>query len=118
MKTKLVIIDGLNGSGKSTVAKLLHKKLPRTALISYDEIKRYISDFQPIDEYLQLTTKIIQVMIKQYLNSEVGVIIEFFAPKAEYVKAYTKIANAYQDVSVHVYQIEAPLEVRMQRIKD
>lgn len=117
MKINLIIIDGLNGSGKSTVAKLLHKKLPRTALISYDEIKRLISDFEPKDEYLQLTAKVIQAMIKQYLSNNVSVIIEFFAPKAEYVKAYTKLAKTNKDLALFVYQIEAPLDVRMQRIQ-
>ena len=41
MKTKfLIIIDGLNGAGKSTVAQFVGSKLKRTALISYDRMKK------------------------------------------------------------------------------
>lgn len=41
---KLIIITGVSGTGKTTLAKILHKKLENSILLSYDEFSEKISD--------------------------------------------------------------------------
>jgi cytidylate kinase len=117
MNTKLlIIIDGLNGAGKTTVAKLLGSKLKRTALISYDRTKRLITDFTPNDEYHALTNYVVRAMAKEYFDHDISVIIESYIPTVEIAKRYTDLAKR-KDVKMYYYQLEAPLDVRFQRIQ-
>lgn len=41
---KLIIITGVSGTGKTTLAKILHKKLENSILLPYDELSENISD--------------------------------------------------------------------------
>ena len=45
-KPFLIIIDGMTGSGKTTVSNMLSKNIPRLAIIGMDKVKRFISDFE------------------------------------------------------------------------
>ncbi len=118
MKTKfLIIIDGLNGAGKSTVAQLLGSKLKRTALISYDRMKKFITDFTPNEEYHRIANHVIRAMAREYFSNVINVIVESYIPTTEIAKRYTTMANR-KDVKMFYYQLEAPLEVRTKRIAE
>jgi predicted kinase len=114
-KQHLIIIDGLNGAGKTTVSSILHRKLKRTVLLSFDKTKRLISDYTPNEEYIFLTDKITRLMTKEYLNGGMSVIIESIFPKKEFVIPFVKFAKK-KNIPVIVYQIEAPYEIREKRI--
>jgi predicted ABC-type ATPase len=116
MKLNLIIIDGLNGAGKTTVAHLLSSKLKRTALISYDKTKRLISDFTPNDEYHVLANNVVKAMAKEYFKYKVNVIIESYIPTKEIAKRYLVLARS-KYINLYYYQLEAPLHVRAKRIK-
>lgn len=114
-KKQLIIIDGLNGAGKSTVAKLLASALKRTALISYDAMKRLIGDFTPNEEYHRITNYVVRAMAKEYLDHDINVVIESYIPTQEIARIYTGLAKR-TDVHLYYFQLEAPFEVRYQRI--
>jgi len=112
----LIIIDGPIGSGKTTVSKILHKKLKRTALISLDRLKRLISDFRRGNhDDIQLASDIGVAMTKEYLKQGFNVIVEKAFSRSEYVKDFTKIAKN-RNIKLLVYQLEAPLEIRIYRV--
>lgn len=111
----IIIIDGLNGAGKSTVAKMLSSKLKRTALISYDSIKRLMSDFTPNEEYHRIANHVVRSMAKEYLRHGVNVIIETYIPSRKIAMMYTGLARR-SDVTLHHFKLEAPLDVRYERI--
>ena len=111
----LIIIDGLNGAGKSTVAKLLVSKLKRTALISYDATKRLIGDFTPNEEYHRIANLVVRAMAREYFDHDVSVVIESYVPTKEIAGIYTGLAKR-KDVRLHYFQLEAPLEIRYKRI--
>lgn len=115
IKKNLIIIDGLNGAGKSTVAKLLASTLKRTALISYDAIKRLIGDFTPNEEYHRIANHVVRTMAKEYFDHDINVIIESYMPTREISQMYTGLAKR-KDVNLFYFQLEAPLEVRYKRI--
>ncbi len=41
---KLIIITGVSGTGKTTLARTLYKKLENSILLSYDELSEKIYD--------------------------------------------------------------------------
>ena len=42
----LLLLDGMTGSGKTTVSKKLAERIPRLATIGLDKVKLFISDFE------------------------------------------------------------------------
>lgn len=116
-KQFLIVIDGLNGAGKTTVSHLLHGKLKRTALLSFDITKRLISDFKPNDEYHGVTNRILRGMVKEYLTSGFNVILESFFPDKKFLLPYLEISKK-KKVHTVLFQIEAPFKVRYKRIQE
>ena len=115
MKLNLIIIDGPIGAGKSTVAKLLHKKLKRTALLSLDRIKWLVSDFKPVRNDLQLASDIGKAMTKEYFKNKINVIVEKAFTRKEFVENFTKLKRN-KKINIFVYQIETPLETAIRRV--
>jgi hypothetical protein len=46
MKKFLLLLDGMTGAGKTATSDILSEKLTRTAIISMDKIKTFVSDFE------------------------------------------------------------------------
>jgi predicted ABC-type ATPase len=115
MKTSLIIIDGQNGAGKSTVAKLLHTKIKNTAIIHWDNVKKLVSDFKPNDRDRNIAAQVARAMAQTYLKNNVSVIYETYFGKAEYLNAVLALAG--KQIRVFIYQLEAPFDVRHKRIK-
>ncbi len=110
----LIIIDGPMGSGKTTVAKLLHQKLKRTAHLGLDRVKWFISDFKRIPEDNEIVRNVIMQMAKEYLRQGISVIIEQGMRKDAIVRM-TRMAKRY-DARCFVYQLEAPKPLLLARI--
>ncbi len=72
----VLVIDGLMGSGKTTVSALLHKKLKRTAHIGLDRVKWFVSDFKRTPEENEIARNIVLAMMKEYLKHDISVIVE------------------------------------------
>lgn len=114
-KQNLILIDGPIGSGKSTVAKLLHLKLKRTALLSLDRIKWLVSDYRPVHKDLQLASNIGKVMAKEYLRNNISVIVEKAFTRKEFLDEFARIGKN-KKVKLFIYQIQAPLSVAIKRV--
>jgi adenylate kinase family enzyme len=116
-KNLLVIIDGKNGAGKTTIARLLHAKMPFTALLHWDTTKKLVSGFKPNKKYHKLAKQIMIAMTDVYLKNGVNVIYEAHFGTGENVNEVLR-STSKQKTKVFVYQIEAPLEVQMKRVKE
>ena len=116
-KQHLIIIDGPNGAGKTTTSVLLHENLDNTVLLSFDKVKSFISNFEPSEKNIFATNQNMLLMTKQYLDNGFNVIVEAIFPEEKFVLSYLKIAKS-KKVSFSAFQIEAPFEIRAQRIKE
>jgi shikimate kinase len=119
MKPFLILIDGPIGAGKSTVAKILHGKLKRTALVALDRVKWLVSDFDGSHKDLQLASDVGAAMAREYLLKGINVIVEKAFTRAEFVKSFLEdaVGNSKKH-KIFVYQLDVPLAVAHRRVQE
>ncbi len=113
----MIIIEGPMGAGKTTVAEILHKKLPRTALLGLDRIKFFLSDFKRGKEDNILSFHVVYSMMETYLKEGCNILYPQGFWKRKMVDKYLDLAQKY-NTDVYFYQLEAPREILMDRIKN
>lgn len=72
----LIFISGAINSGKSTVAKLLAKKIPNTANVEIDSLHDFIA-WQPIDEAVPINLENAALIIKNFLSHGYNVVAPY-----------------------------------------
>jgi len=117
-KGKLIIIDGPMGAGKTTISELLQGKIKeKTALVSLDKLKRMVSQNELDSKiHLELAHEVGALIANFYLRKEVNVIVEKAFTKAEFLKSFLKLIKG--NPKTFIYQIEAPFEIRIKRVKE
>ncbi len=93
MKQKLILLDGMSGAGKTTLSNSLSKELLRTAIIGFDKIKKFISDFERGARDNQIAREVTMVMAEKYLNLGLSVIVENPFKTEEEIDFYTTLAQ-------------------------
>jgi predicted kinase len=115
MKQSIIIIDGSMGSGKTTIGKLLHKQLKRTAILSTDAIKWFISDFERGERDNAISAAVLRQMAQEYIKQGISILLPQGFWKKEYLQPYIKLAEE-NNLQLHVYQLEAPRDILLDRI--
>lgn len=73
----IILINGSINSGKSTVSKLLAKKLPNTAHIEVDKLREFV-DFMPLSsELIKINLQNAASVANNFLNRGLNVIISY-----------------------------------------
>lgn len=117
MDKSLIIINGPMGSGKTTIGRLLHSRLERTAILSTDAIKFFLSDFERSDRDNSISAAVLMQMCKEYIKQGINVLLPQGFWKKEYIEPYIRFAEE-NDTRLFVYQLEAPRWVLMERVKN
>lgn len=115
MKKFLILIDGPMGSGKTTLGKLLHPHLPRTAMLSTDAIKFFISDFERGTRDNTISASVLRQMCREYLRHNINILLPQGLWRKSYVEPYQQLAQEL-GVDFFIYQLTAPREVLLGRI--
>lgn len=113
----MIIIEGPVGSGKTTVGEILHKRLPRTAFVGLDRIKYFLSDFERNKEDNILSMNVVYSMMESYLKQGCNILFPQAIWKKKKLEPYFELARKF-NTDVYLYQLEAPREVLLQRIKE
>lgn len=98
----LLLLDGMTGSGKTTISNKLAERIPRLALIGLDKVKLFISDFERGDRDNNIGRDIVLEMTKIYLANSISVVVDQPIKSSEII-AYEDIAKKY---SVPIYKIQ------------
>jgi len=88
----------MSGAGKSTTARLLSKKLPRTAHIGMDIIKRFVSDFERGTRDNAIAREVTVAMVKKYLELRLSVVLDQPFSADEEIKTYGQTTIDYAAV--------------------
>ena len=115
MKKRIILIDGMAGAGKTTVAALVAKKFPRTAIIGMDRIKTFVSDFERGFRDNSIARKVVLEMTKKYLELGLSVIIEHPFRTEDEIKVYEKLALKYK-TSCYKFQLFTTPDIALKRI--
>lgn len=113
-KPRIIIIDGPMGSGKTTVSKMLHLQIPRSALLCWDELKWMSNDLvnNPSDKNLIKEIRI--DMTKKFLKNNYTVIVEGGFGKPGRLKSYQVLARRNNTRFIHFF-FTAPEHLLLKR---
>lgn len=102
------------GSGKTTVAKLLHRHLPRTMFISWDELKGLVSGYGQGADDKALLGSIQTALVKNGIKNNLSIILDAGFARSERIRPFIKLAkqNKYKFL---IYQFTAPHHILLQR---
>lgn len=109
-----ILIDGMTGAGKTTVANLLSEKLSRTANIGMDKVKRFISDFQRVPKDNRIACDIVFTMTQEYLKRNISVIVEQPFQKGE-IEKYETLALT-QNIPIYKVQLHTTPTTALKRV--
>lgn len=115
-KLFMILIYGPMGSGKTTVAKLLSKKLKRTAHIGLDRIKWFISDFKRNTNDNGITRNVIYSMVNEYFKNGINILLEQ-GMGIEHIERFKKIAQKNK-AELFVFKLNADKKILDQRVKE
>jgi len=115
-KRFFIIIDGPMGSGKSTIAKLLHKELKRTAILGLDKVKWFVSDFQRNKKDNTIARHVVLAMVNEYIRHNLNILIDQGFKRAEYMDDFMKIAKKNK-LPLYIFQLTMPRNVLLKRLK-
>lgn len=114
-KRFFIIIDGPMGSGKTTIARLLHKKLKRTAILGLDKVKWFVSDFKRNKKDNTVARHVVLAMVNEYIKHDINILIDQGFKKAEYMGDFVKIAKKAK-LPLYIFQLTAPRNILLKRI--
>lgn len=109
----IIFLNGSINAGKTTVAKILAKKLSNTALVEIDALREMI-DWMPIDEAVPINLENAISVIKNFSKRNLNVIVPY--PLSQ--DNYDYVVNELKDVNTKIYfftlapKIEKALENR------
>lgn len=114
LKKVFIILDGPMGSGKTTTAKILHQRLPRTVFISWDELKGLISGYGQEKGDKMILANIQKSLVISGVENRLNILLDAGFAQGNRMMYFNRLAkqNKY---ALLVYQFTAPHQVLLQR---
>ncbi len=103
----IIFLNGSINSGKSTVAKLLAKELPKTALMEIDAFHEMI-EWMPIDEAIPLNLENALTTIRNFIARGLNVIVPYPLSQKNYDYFVAGLKDL--DIETHVFTLAPKLE--------
>lgn len=95
----IIFLNGSINAGKSTIAKLLTKELPNTALVEIDAFHEMI-DWMPIDQSIPLNLENAVSIITNFAKRNLNVIIPYPLSEKNYDYMMENLKNLNTDIRV------------------
>ena len=103
----IIFLNGSINAGKTTVARLLVKELPNSALVEIDTFHEMI-EWMPVDKAVPLNLENAVSVIKNFVNGGLNVIVPY--PLSQ--KNYDYMMSCLRDTNtkIHVFTLDPKLE--------
>ncbi len=111
----LIILDGMMWAGKTTTARLLGERFPRTAIIGMDRVKRFLSDFERWEIDNGIAKDIVFGMTEIYFKHGISVIIDQPFANDAAISPYADLAGQY-NIPLYGFQLYTTPEHAFQRV--
>lgn len=102
----IVVLNGSINAGKSTVAKLLVKELPDTALVEIDAFRQMI-DWMPLDQSVPLNLENAVSVITNFVKRDLNVIVPYPLSQKNYDFIVKNLE--YLNVDIQVFTLAPQL---------
>jgi adenylate kinase family enzyme len=106
----IIFINGSINSGKSTVAKILAKKIERPAIVEIDKLSEFI-EWMPIEEKVSLNLENAALVIKNFLRNKFNIIVPYPLSKNNYDYFKSELSNCDK---IFVFTLNPKLETVIQ----
>lgn len=106
----IIFINGSMNSGKSTVARILSRKIPRCALLEIDSLHECI-EWMSIKEAVPINLENAVSIIRNFAKRDINVVVPY--PLSQ--RNYDYISDGLKDLdqAVHVFTLSPSLEVAL-----
>lgn len=104
----IIFLNGSINAGKSTVAKLLVKELPNTALVEIEAL-REMSAWMPIDESVPINPENAVAVIRNFAKQNLNMIAPY--PLSEKNYRYMMDGLSGIDTQIHVFTLAPSMEI-------
>jgi adenylate kinase family enzyme len=94
----IIFLNGSINAGKTTVAKILVKKLSNTALVEIDSLREMI-DWMPIDEAVPINLENAVSVIKNFAKRKLNIVVPY--PLSQ--NNYDYIVNELKNIDTKIY---------------
>lgn len=94
----IILINGTISSGKSTIAKLIGEKIPRTAIIEIDNLRSFIERI-PLEEAIPINLENTVSIITNFVNRGFNVVIPY--PLSQ--KNYDFLMDKLKDLKIKIF---------------
>jgi chloramphenicol 3-O-phosphotransferase len=102
----LILINGTMNAGKTTVARILQRRIPRTAHV--EKLLQFIA-WMPLEEAIPLNIKNIVSLTRNFAEAGLNVVISY--PVS--MENFRRIEGALADLGqpIHAFTLAPPLEI-------
>jgi len=105
----IVFINGSINSGKTTIAKLLKSKIPKTAHIEVDDLRALI-DWIPLEESIPISLQNTASLINNLTANGINVIISYPMDKHDYGAVFNSLKGKHD---IHFFTLNPKLEIAL-----
>jgi len=98
----ILLLSGMTGAGKTTTTKLLKTKLERTAIIGFDKVKWFLSDFERGLHDNGIAKDIVESMARTYIKHDLSVVIEHPLTQEE----LDRYENLAKELNLPLYKVQ------------
>jgi len=103
----IILLNGSINSGKSTVAKLLSKKLPNSAIVEIDSLRAMI-EWLPIDKAVPINLENAVSVIRNFANKGLNVIVPYPLSQKNYDYVISGLGGL--NVKIHAFTLAPKLD--------
>lgn len=106
----IIFINGSINSGKSTVSKILAKKIGNCAVIEVDELRNFVA-WMPLQDSISLNWENACLLIKNFVQHDIHVIVPYPLSQQNYELVMRQLADSTS--KLYFFTLSPTLEVAL-----